>query len=135
MIANMRFCVAVFCLLAVTGCFLESPAAPAPVDLELTLAPGESRPISGASLTVTFAGVAGDNRCPADALCVLGGSATLRVQVAGPDGRRDVTFETGNLQPVKYGAFTLELVQLAPYPFSATTIRPEDYRATLRIKR
>ncbi|HJR59256.1 MAG TPA: hypothetical protein VJ813_07660 [Vicinamibacterales bacterium] len=131
----MRFCLAVFCLFAATGCFLESPAAPAPVDQELTLAPGESRPVGGASLTVTFAGVVGDNRCPADALCVLGGSATVRVQLAGPRGRQDVTFETGNLQPVKYDAFTLELVQLAPYPFSATTIRPEDYRATLRITR
>jgi len=132
----MRALLAAFCLFAVTGCFLDSPTEPAPVNQELTLAPGESRSISGTSVSLKFIGVTGDNRCPADAMCVLGGSATVRLEVMGSAGERpDVTFETGDLEPVPHGSLTLELVQLVPYPFSAAPIRHEDYRATLRIKR
>jgi hypothetical protein len=132
----MRASAALFCLFAVTGCLLESPAGPGPVDQQLTLAPGESRAISGTPVSLRFVEVTGDNRCPADAICVLGGSATVRLEVTGPGGeRRDVRFETGDLQPVAHGSLTLELVQLSPYPFSASPIKPEDYRATVRIKR
>jgi hypothetical protein len=131
----MRFCGAVFCLVLVTGCFGDGPAAPAPVNQEVTLAPGQSGSVAG-GLTLKFDGVSGDSRCPADALCIQGGSASVRVEVSATSSvRREVVFETGNLQPVRHGTWTLELVQLSPYPFGASPIEPEDYRATLRITR
>jgi hypothetical protein len=131
----MRFFSAVFCLVLVSGCFGDGPVAPAPVNQEVTLAPGQSGSVPGTSFTVKFTGVSGDSRCPADALCILGGNASVRIEVAASGARREVVFETGNLQPVRHGGWTLELLQLSPYPFSASPIKPEDYRATLRITR
>ena len=97
------------------------------------LAPGQSASITGTTVKLTFEGVTGDNRCPADAMCVLGGSATVQVEASSSSGKRTLTFETGKLEPVEYGGLTVELTQLMPYPFSATPIEPEDYRATLRV--
>ncbi len=132
----MRAFVAVFCLLLGTACYRDSPTDPGPVNQEVTLAPGQSASIEGTTLSVKFNGVTGDSRCPADALCVLGGSATVKVQVASGSGDpRELTFETGDLKPVTFEGWTLDLLQLAPYPFSATPIKPEDYRATLRVQR
>ena len=131
----MRALSLLFCLFAVTGCFLESPAEPGPINQEVVLAPGQSINIEGTNLSLKFIGVTGDSRCPADALCVLGGSATVKVQVSESGGSRELTFETGDLKAVTYEEWSLELVQLMPYPFSATPIKHEDYRATLRVKR
>jgi hypothetical protein len=129
----MRPVTAVFCLFAVTACFIESPLDPGPVDQAVTLAPGQSASITGTTVRLKFEGVTGDNRCPADAMCVLGGSATVQVEASSSSGKRTLTFETGKLEPVEYGGLTVELTQLMPYPFSATPIEPEDYRATLRV--
>ena len=133
----MRLIAAVFCLLTVTGCYRDSPTAPGPIDQQVTLAPGVSTVIEAARVSLTFIGVTGDSRCPGDAICIQGGSATVRVGLTNEVGvRQDVTFETGNPKPVTSGALTLELVELAPYPFgSRPPIQPQDYRATLRIKR
>jgi hypothetical protein len=134
---NMRLFAAVFCLLTVTGCYRDSPTSPGPIDQRVTLAPGVSTTVDAAGVSLKFIGVSGDSRCPGDAICIQGGSATVRVEVTNTSGaRQDVTFETGNLQPVSYATLTLELVELAPYPFgSRPPIQPQDYRATVRIKR
>lgn len=132
----MRAVAAVFCLLLATGCFLDNPTDPGPIDQQLTLAPGQSATIEGTSLSVKFIGVTGDNRCPADVVCILGGSATVKVQVAAASGgSREVTFETGDPKPITFDSWTLELVRLQPYPFSAQPIVHDDYRATVRVHR
>lgn len=85
---------------------------------------------------VRFLGVPNDSRCPADVICVSAGSASVDVQVTSFSGAaRVVRFETGDLKPVHFGTLTLELVQLAPYPFTGRPIDPADYRATLRVMR
>ena len=131
----MRSLVAAFCLFAVTGCFFGSPTGPGPVNQTFTLAPGQSASIPGTTLTLKFDGVTGDNRCPADAMCVLGGSATVKILASSSSGNRTLTFETGTLEPVEHAGLRVELTQLAPYPFSATPIEHDDYRATLRVSR
>ena len=132
----MRAVVLLLCVLVLTSCDRDSPVSPSPINQELTLAPGQTVNVQGADLSVKFTGVTGDSRCPADALCITGGSATVRLEVsAGSGTRRDVAFETGNLQPVTTASVTMELLQLAPYPFSTGPIQPQDYRATIRVKR
>ena len=40
------------------------------------------------------------------------------------------------MAPVRHDDFTIDArASLSPYPFSATPIAPEDYRATLRVTR
>lgn len=129
----MRALAVVFCLFTVTGCYLDGPTDPGPIDREVTLAPGQPASVGGTS--IRFIGVTGDNRCPADVVCVLGGSATVKIRIAASGASRELTFETGDPKPVIHESWTLELVQLQPFPFSASPINHEDYRATLRVKR
>ncbi len=131
-------------MLALLGCLAlgalvpactESPSEPdRPVDVVLTLAPGQTSAVAGTSLTVRFVGVTGDSRCPADAVCILGGSATVVFEVSLDGGSTQrIELQTAGSRPATYGRFTVSLTQLSPFPFSARPIAPEEYRATLRI--
>ena len=119
-----------------SACGSDSPTAPAPIDRNVTLAPGQTTAIEGASLSVRFENVTGDSRCPADAICITGGDALVHIQVMPSAGvRRDYTLHTGDRRPVLHDTFTIALVELTPYPFSSRPIQPSDYRATLRVSR
>jgi hypothetical protein len=119
-----------------TGCDQTSPTGPTvPINSEFVLAPGQSAVIEGANISIQFDGVEGDSRCPADALCIQGGDARVRVEVTSARGRREYELHTGNTQPVRHDDVTIHLVQLAPYPFSSRTIAPDEYRVTLRVTR
>ena len=131
----MRFVLLLSCLLAVVGCDENVTGPTAPLNGEFTLAPGETAAISGASLSVRFNEVTGDNRCPADAVCVLGGSADVSITVMSESATRDYVLKTGDMQPVYHADFVISLVQVSPYPFSARTIAPGDYRVTLKVSR
>jgi hypothetical protein len=131
----MRFGVLLFCLLAVTACEERVTGPTSPLNTEFTLAPSETIAIEGTSLSVRFNRITGDNRCPADALCVLGGSADVSVTAISERSTRDHVLRTGDLQPVQHDEFTLSLVQVSPYPFSARTIGPNEYRVTLKVTR
>lgn len=131
----MRGLIVVWCVLSVTGC-TESPTAPTvPLDSEFLLAPGQRIEVEGTSLAIRFNGVAGDSRCPADAVCIQGGSAQVRITAQSSGSTRDYELLTGDMQPVRHEDLTIALVQLSPYPFSTWTIQPDEYRATFRVTR
>lgn len=48
-------------------------------------------------------------------------------------GEKAYDLHTGSMQPIVHDKLTISLVRLEPYPFSARTIRPDEYRATLRV--
>ena len=131
----MRVIAIIFCLLLMTGCDDAQTSPTAPVNTEFTLAPREARRIDGEVVTVRFVGVSGDSRCPADAICVLGGSATVAIAVASGLSNQSYELRTGDMQPVVHDGLTIALVQLMPYPFSTRTIAPDEYRATLKVTR
>jgi hypothetical protein len=126
----MRHVVLLVCLVSVTACGLASPS---PVDSEFTLAPGQSQTVAGT--TLTFVRVTSDSRCPANAICVTAGDAIVRVDVSGRGRSSTHELHTGNMQPVKANDLTIELVEVAPYPFSTSPIDPPSYRVTLRVTR
>ena len=131
----MRALLLVACLFLMTGCDEAQTSPTAPVDAEFTLAPGEGRRIEGESVSVTFVGVSGDSRCPADAICVWGGSATVKITVASGFSSQGYELQTGDMRPVVHNGLTIALVELSPYPFSARPIAPDEYRATLKVTR
>jgi hypothetical protein len=100
----------------------------------VVLAPGQTTEIA-AGLSLRFIGVTGDSRCPADALCVQGGDAVVRISILSNGSTAERDLHTGTMQPVTFEAVRVELIQLEPYPFSSRTIRPDEYRATLRVTR
>ena len=120
--------------LVLSGCASTTLAPTGPFNKEVTLAQGKSASVVD-GVTVRFVAVSGDSRCPADALCIQGGDAVVKLQVTSANDTREVELHTGNMQPFTSGNLTVELLQLMPYPFSGRTIQPEEYRATIRVIR
>jgi hypothetical protein len=133
--AAMRIVLA-FAMFALVACD-ESPTAPTVgLNQEFVLAPGEVAKVADTGLRIRFLGVRGDSRCPADAVCILGGDAIVRIEVLSfGGGRHEYDLHTGDLRPVVHEGFTIALVKLEPYPFSSRTVQPNEYRATLRVTR
>jgi hypothetical protein len=108
------------------------------VDERFTLSAGESARVASTDVTLTFVDVQGDSRCPADAICIQGGDAIVRVRAA--DGSRTEMLElhTGDSSraSAQYQSFRVVLADLQPYPFSSRPpIGAGDYRATLVVSR
>ena len=121
-------------LTAAAACDGTGPTSPTPVDARVTLAPGQTAAVTS-GVEIRFIGVTGDSRCPADALCILGGDAIVRIEIRSSGRATERELHTGNNAPVAHRDLHIALVQLDPYPFSAHPIDPADYRATLRIVR
>lgn len=120
-----------------SGCSTSrQPTGPtAALDEEFTLAPGERIRIDGTSISLQFQQVDNDSRCPADAICVLGGDAVVRIGVEETGRVNGYQLHTGTMAPVRHDDLVISLIALSPYPFSARPIAPSDYRATLRVTR
>ena len=131
----MRLFTVALSLLALTAC-ASSPVEPGtPFSREVTVAQGATMNVAS-GLTVKFVAVTGDSRCPGDAICITGGDAIVKLQVASGGSSNDIELHTGSQQPVISGGVTYELIQLMPYPFSSLPpIAPGDYRLTLRVTR
>lgn len=120
--------------LSLPGC--KSSTAPSvPIDQNFTLAPGERVTVTDTNMRIRFLRVDGDSRCPADAVCITGGDAVVKIEVESGGDTEPFDLHTGSMAPVTYRTSTISLVSLAPYPFSSKTIAPNDYRATLRVTR
>lgn len=115
------------------ACNESSPTGP--TAQEVVLAPGETAAFPAGALRVRFDRVTGDSRCPADAVCILGGDAIVRIAILDGTSSREDELHTGSMAPVHYGTWTIALVNLSPYPFSGQPIDPATYRATLRLSR
>lgn len=126
-----------FCLLCVTACDEELPTGPSvPLNQQFTLAPGELATIQSTPVRVQFLRVSGDSRCPADAICIQGGDALVHVRaIDGTAAEYELHTGDESRAAVMHAGFRIELVNLQPYPFSNRTIAPEDYRATLNVRR
>lgn len=124
-------------VLAAAGCSGPAPTAPdVPTRQQVTLAPGQSAGIAGTAYVVRFDGVEGDSRCPADAICIQGGDAVVRVTMRTASSAQAYELHTGTMAPFTYAEVTVALEQLDPYPFSSKgPIAPGDYRATLVVTR
>jgi hypothetical protein len=131
----MRAVLALMCLVSLTGCDESVTGPTVSLNENFELPVGSSAAVSGASFVVRFNRVTGDSRCPADAVCIQGGDAVVHITAIDNDARADLELHTGDMQPVKYGSYTITLVQLQPYPFSSRTIQPDEYRATLKVTR
>lgn len=118
------------------ACDESSPTGPsAGLGQDVVLAPGEVAFVEGTGLRIRFDRVLGDSRCPADAVCILGGDAIVRITVFEGGTTREHDLHTGSMAPVQQNQWTISLTMLSPYPFSGQPIDPAAYRATLRVSR
>jgi len=127
-------------LLAMAGCATAQRASTvqARLDEPFQLPRGEAATVESERerLTVAFAAVESDSRCPANVQCIRAGEARVRLDLRLP-GREpeDVILATEGAQPryATYGAYDVHLVSLAPQP--RTDVAHPAYVATLRVVR
>ena len=132
----MRILLLASCLLAATACNEKQPVGPStPLNQQFTLPRGETISINDTSVRLQFVEVTGDSRCPANAVCVQAGDATVVVRVLDAGAAADYALHTADSvrAAATHRQLRIELVQLAPYPFSGRPIAQEDYRATLKV--
>ncbi|MCC6243264.1 MAG: hypothetical protein IT353_10505 [Gemmatimonadaceae bacterium] len=142
MCMRLTYCFALALLPAMAACHNE-PTAPAPAVVEgllgdrITLAVGQTATVAGTPLSVRFARVLSEGRCPSDVACIWQGSAeyVLEVRTAGAiaDSLRVLqmsTYATGRF--AQMGAYRYETVELAPYPRNGQ-IDLSRYQLTLRV--
>jgi hypothetical protein len=116
---------------------LCSPTQPeADVDQDVVLAPGQSADVAGAPMTIRFEAVVSDNRCPVDVECIQAGDGVIQISVSGGGASAEHQLHTtGEPKSVKHGDLEIALLQLRPQPVSTRAIQPDEYRATLRVRR
>ena len=104
-----------------------------PFDLKV----GQAATVGGEGLAIGFERVVSDSRCPRGVQCIRAGEATIRIWIEkAPDAR--TTFEMSNPSrsgDPSYGAYSIKLVRVTPYPEADRPQRLEDYSATLVVSR
>ena len=118
------------------GASTRLPIARARLGEDFRLAVKQIAVIRGEPLTVRFASVVEDSRCPANVQCIRAGEARVEigVQQAGMEPALD-TLSTAPPGPqhAAYGAYDVTLVGVAPEP--RTNVPAPAYVATLRVTR
>jgi hypothetical protein len=132
----MRGAQLVVCILCLSSCSEPRPVPTGPVDATVVLAPGAAADVRDAGIQVRFVDVAGDSRCPGDAICIHAGDAIVRIEVV-PDIGSSASYQLHTAGPriIQFDDVRVELVSLAPYPFTTRPIDARDYRATIRVTR
>ena len=114
------------------------PSGPT-VDLNerFTLSVGDTATVDAPRVRLEFVEVSGDSRCPADALCIQGGDAVVRLRATAGASAETLELHTGDAARAfgQLQGLRVELKELQPYPFSSRTIAQGDYKATLTVTR
>jgi hypothetical protein len=128
---------AILSLVLVTGASVV--AAPRPtLGKEFTVRVGQTVTISGEQLSLTFAKVTEDSRCPIGVVCIWEGNAQIAVTLSTPPNAPEtILLNTNPSFPTTgtYLDYTVTLVDLKPYPRSTGPIPESRYRATLLVTR
>lgn len=86
-------------------------------------------------LSIKFASLVEDSRCPRDVQCIQAGNARITIEVSGGKTAAK-TFEINigkQPQTVLYGGYDIELISLNPQPASNIRINRNGYTATFAI--
>jgi hypothetical protein len=99
------------------------------------LAIGEEVRVRSPELRLRFDRVLQDSRCPMGALCIVAGSATLKLRVTGPGAPADSSLVLDNTRPDSSTGVILRVTAVTPLPQIGATIDPGSYRVILEIAR
>lgn len=103
---------------------------------EVILRIGQSVSVEGEDLKVTFSGVSGDSRCPADAICIWAGEVTCLMEIKQDGEKTSTEFVypglTGDYSQLTYKEHTYSF-KVQPYPYSDKEISDSEYRLFLIV--
>lgn len=114
----------------------ELTSVEANLDSEFVIQVNQSAEIKSEDITVTFLNVTADSRCPADVMCVWMGQADIELSIQKGDEESTVSLTIGgDSSPEEsiFDMYLIQLIELAPYPYSTEVIQPDEYTATLKI--
>ena len=133
----------VFIILAALSFSCEKNENKNPLDFQLgeafDLAFGDTGNCTCDNLSVSFADVLEDSRCPfpAEFTCFWEGRAWLQMNVQLPDEQNTVELimqGSGDDQARDtLSGFVFELLEVSPYPTSANPIPKRDYRIEMKV--
>jgi hypothetical protein len=122
----------------IAGCFVAFRSTTDPgttVNIRIVLVVGSTATVDGTDMKLGFDEVMSDSRCPADAFCVQMGEAV--VQLTAENGSRAqkvrLSVPSAGGQRADVDGYSVELLQLDPYPHSGTPIDRRSYRATINV--
>jgi hypothetical protein len=137
----VAFSPAVIFLLALPLVCCAQATAPPAVEVspgqEFTVKLGQTVKVKGEGISVKFASVLEDSRCPRGEQCIRQGSAKIRLEVTGGEGQPvtlELDTEPGRQEAAHLG-YAVTLVALNPYPTVNRQAAPEDYQATLVVNK
>ncbi len=97
---------------------------------------GEAAAVDDERLTVAFAGVANDSRCPIDAICIVAGDASVRLRLRLlPHPESVVEIKTPESPRTRFDGYEIEVQRLLPAPRAATPTDSKSYVASLVVRR
>ena len=103
-----------------------------PLEHPFVLALDDTVALDGTGVTLRFAAVVEDSRCPRDVQCIQAGQARLRLVLERGGERSSLVLSTRrNAGRGAAAGVALELLRLQPVPESGHALAPERYRATL----
>lgn len=141
-----RWCTAFVLMVGLASCHRAGepidPTSPEfPGGDEFVLAVGSSKVLAREGIEVGFEAVQGDSRCPKDLVCVVAGSAKVRLwarPLQSTDRERfDLVLPAGHEDSDQVSKVIAEcrisLLSLEPYPVSTSPTPPDAYTAKLRV--
>jgi len=119
-------------VVAILGCskpqLVEQLSAAPELDKQFQVRVGQSVEIG--ELQFTFDSVPEDSRCPKSVLCIWTGNAVVILKFS--DGEQRLNSTDGS-RTTSHGSYSIELIQIDPYPETPGTIPTEEYIATLKV--
>ena len=115
------------------GATLLQPVAADAVN-PITLGVGETQIVGG--LSITYAAVLGDSRCPIDVVCIWEGNAESQLRLSAPSSEPALpVLNTSPMFATKttYAGYQVQLLYLEPQPVSTQWPAPEDYKLTILV--
>lgn len=89
-------------------------------------------------LSITFADVIEDSRCPIGVVCVWEGQARVRLDVQADDGAQSIELlfqaSRSSFDRDTVGNYAISLMNVSPHPREGQDIREQDYRIRLMVE-
>lgn len=98
---------------------------------------GETVLIGATGWRLGFDTVTADSRCPIGVFCIWEGNARARLFAQfGRDPRQvfELNTHSGFRTRIELGGYSIELLDVAPYPEYGKTIEPSDYVVTMLVE-
>ncbi|RMH70151.1 MAG: hypothetical protein D6675_10130 [Gemmatimonadetes bacterium] len=115
------------------------PTTTSPLGEQFVLGWHQTVHLKDTGLSLTFAEVVEDSRCPQQVECVWEGQVVIKLKLQAsnnPPQEIELTLRAGHPESAvqTVGEYTIELLNVHPYPQKfETTIKPSRYRAVLVV--